>query len=242
MSELLDLPAAPTRPPAGDGADATPVRIAIVGSGFAGLGLAIRLEQAGIDDFVVLERADDVGGTWQANTYPGCQCDVPSHLYSFSFAQPALEPHVVAPARDLELPARPHGALRPAPAHPPRLRAARRRLGRRPLALARRDLAGAWLAQVLVDATGPLSHPQVPQSRASRASRARSSTPPSADHDHDLDGERAAVIGTGASAIQFVPRIAAEAVDAIERGIARRASGHRATSAAHWRCAGSCSR
>ena len=60
--------------------------IAIVGSGFSGLGMAIRLKQAGIDDFVVLERADEVGGTWQANTYPGCACDVPSHLYSFSFA------------------------------------------------------------------------------------------------------------------------------------------------------------
>ena len=62
------------------------VRIAIVGTGFAGLGLAIRLRQEGIEDFVLIERADDVGGTWQANTYPGCQCDVPSHLYSFSFA------------------------------------------------------------------------------------------------------------------------------------------------------------
>ena len=61
-------------------------RVAIIGSGFAGLGAAARLKQAGIDDFVVLERSDDVGGTWHVNTYPGCQCDVPSHLYSFSFA------------------------------------------------------------------------------------------------------------------------------------------------------------
>ena len=61
-------------------------RIAIVGSGFAGLGAAIKLKQAGIEDFVVLERTGDVGGTWNVNTYPGCQCDVPSHLYSFSFA------------------------------------------------------------------------------------------------------------------------------------------------------------
>src|SRR4029077_2175056 len=61
-------------------------RIAIVGSGFAGLGAAIKLEQAGIEDFVVLERTGEVGGTWHVNTYPGCQCDIPSHLYSFSFA------------------------------------------------------------------------------------------------------------------------------------------------------------
>src|SRR5918997_4477571 len=62
------------------------VGIAIVGAGFGGLGTAIRLKQQGVEDFVVLERAADVGGTWQANRYPGCQCDVPSNLYSFSFA------------------------------------------------------------------------------------------------------------------------------------------------------------
>jgi cation diffusion facilitator CzcD-associated flavoprotein CzcO len=61
-------------------------RIAIVGSGFAGIGMAIALRKAGMEDFVVLERAGDVGGTWRDNTYPGCQCDVPSALYSFSFA------------------------------------------------------------------------------------------------------------------------------------------------------------
>ena len=60
--------------------------VAIVGSGFSGLCMAIRLKQEGRDDFVVLERGDDVGGTWHYNTYPGCGCDVPSHLYSFSFA------------------------------------------------------------------------------------------------------------------------------------------------------------
>src|SRR6202012_4367442 len=62
------------------------VHVAIIGSGFSGLGTAIRLKQEGIEDFVVLERAGEVGGTWRDNTYPGCACDVPSHLYSFSFA------------------------------------------------------------------------------------------------------------------------------------------------------------
>src|SRR6188472_1604061 len=62
------------------------VSIAIVGSGFSGIGLALRLQQEGIEDFTVLERGDGVGGTWHDNTYPGCACDVPSHLYSFSFA------------------------------------------------------------------------------------------------------------------------------------------------------------
>src|SRR5919201_3806734 len=62
------------------------VDVAILGSGFSGLGMAIRLLQQGHDDFLVLERGDEVGGTWWFNTYPGCACDVPSHLYSFSFA------------------------------------------------------------------------------------------------------------------------------------------------------------
>jgi len=61
-------------------------RIAILGAGFGGLGMAIRLRQKGIEDFVVFERDAEVGGTWWANTYPGCQCDIPSHLYSYSFA------------------------------------------------------------------------------------------------------------------------------------------------------------
>src|SRR5262245_18268118 len=66
--------------------DSFDVGTAIIGSGFSGLGMAIRLQQEGIDDFTVLERGDDIGGTWHYNTYPGCACDVPSHLYSFSFA------------------------------------------------------------------------------------------------------------------------------------------------------------
>src|SRR5258708_10868072 len=60
-------------------------RIVVIGTGFAGIGMAVRLKQAGYDDFVVLERADDVGGTWRDNTYPGCRCDVQSNLYSYSF-------------------------------------------------------------------------------------------------------------------------------------------------------------
>src|SRR5881398_3746101 len=87
-SETLERDTATATPPRDAGAEA-PARhahVAIVGSGFAGLGMAIRLKQEGVDDFVVLERADDVGGTWRDNQYPGCRCDVPSHLYSFSFA------------------------------------------------------------------------------------------------------------------------------------------------------------
>ncbi|MGZ6825820.1 MAG: flavin-containing monooxygenase, partial [Mycobacteriales bacterium] len=62
------------------------VRVAVIGGGFAGLGTAVRLRQEGVQDFVLLERGPGIGGTWRDNTYPGCACDVPSHLYSFSFA------------------------------------------------------------------------------------------------------------------------------------------------------------
>src|SRR5690348_8427806 len=65
---------------------ASHVRVVIVGTGFSGLGMAIQLKQRGMDDFVILEKAGDIGGTWRENTYPGCACDIPMHLYSFSFA------------------------------------------------------------------------------------------------------------------------------------------------------------
>jgi cation diffusion facilitator CzcD-associated flavoprotein CzcO len=60
--------------------------VVIIGAGFAGIGAAIKLQEAGFTDFVVLEKADEIGGVWRANTYPGCACDVPSALYSYSFA------------------------------------------------------------------------------------------------------------------------------------------------------------
>ena len=90
------------------------VDIAIIGAGFSGLGLAVRLREQGVEDFVILERNADVGGTWWANTYPGCACDVPSHLYSFSFApnpdwsrtyspQPEIRAYLERVARERDL-------------------------------------------------------------------------------------------------------------------------------------------
>src|SRR5688500_7693881 len=102
--------------PAAADADALPseVDVAVVGSGFSGLAMAVKLREAGIEDFVVLERGDAVGGTWWFNTYPGCGCDVPSHLYSFSFApnpdwtrtysrQPEIERYLARVAEDFDL-------------------------------------------------------------------------------------------------------------------------------------------
>ncbi len=184
------------------------MRVAIAGAGFAGLGLAIRLRATGIDDFVVLDRADEVGGTWQANTYPGCQCDIPSHLYSLSFAPNpgwsrtySLQPEIWDYLRRLtdEHDLGPH-----------------LRLGHELTGAAWDDDAQRWrietsqgelTAQVLVEATGALSHPARPRIRGLRHFEGTIFHSARWDHEHDLSGERVAVIGTGASAIQFVPEI-----------------------------------
>jgi cation diffusion facilitator CzcD-associated flavoprotein CzcO len=195
--------------PSPDGPPVPPsVRIAIVGSGFSGLGMAIRLKEAGIEDFVVLERANDVGGTWRDNTYPGCQCDIPSALYSFSFApnpdwsrlyprQAEIQDYLRRCAERFGLGpyirfgARVEGARWDEDAGVWRIETAR----------------GALTARVLVSGVGGLSEPQAPSIRG--LDRFQGTTFHSAtwDHEHDLAGERVAVIGTGASAIQFVPRI-----------------------------------
>ena len=152
--------------------------VAIIGSGFSGIGLAIRLRQEGVEDFVVLERNDGVGGTWWANTYPGCACDVPSHLYSFSFApNPDWTRDLLAPARDPRVPAPRRRRARRDAARPARHRGARRALGRtsagsstpRRARCARRS----WSAP-----PARWSSPGCPTSPASSASRATRSTPP----------------------------------------------------------------
>src|SRR5215210_7552304 len=90
------------------------VRIAVIGAGFSGLGMAVKLKERGIEDFVLLERCDEVGGTWWVNTYPGCGCDVPSHLYSFSFdpnpdwtrtysLQPEIEAYLQRVTQDFDI-------------------------------------------------------------------------------------------------------------------------------------------
>jgi cation diffusion facilitator CzcD-associated flavoprotein CzcO len=186
-------------------------RVAIVGAGFSGLGLAIRLKQAGIHDFVILERADDVGGTWRDNTYPGCACDVPSHLYSFSFAPNPNWSHIFARQPEiLEY-----------------LRGCARRFGVLPHIRFGHDVQGAawddaaerWRlqtsagevrAQAVVAAAGPLSQPQIPGLPGLDRFAGRAFHSARWDHDHDLRGRRVAVIGTGASAIQFVPHIQPE--------------------------------
>lgn len=183
-------------------------RLVIIGSGFAGLAMAVRLKQQGEHDFVILERASDVGGTWRDNTYPGCACDVPSNLYSFSFAP---NPHWSR-------------AFSTQPEIQRYLRDTARRFGVLPHIVFNSGVtdatwsedeqewvvgseAGTVRCRVLVSAAGPLSEPAYPNIPGIEKFKGTKFHSAHWDHDHDLAGERVAVIGTGASAVQFVPHV-----------------------------------
>jgi cation diffusion facilitator CzcD-associated flavoprotein CzcO len=183
-------------------------RFAIVGAGFSGLGIAIRLKQEGIEDFVVLERAAELGGTWRENTYPGCACDVPSNLYSFSFAPNPDWSHTFSPQPEiwayLKRVAREHDVERHI------------RYGREVTAarwdadeqLWRIETAGGDLtADMLVAGAGPLADPKLPDIEGIDSFQGMIFHSARWDHEHVLDGERVAVVGTGASSIQLVPKI-----------------------------------
>jgi cation diffusion facilitator CzcD-associated flavoprotein CzcO len=183
-------------------------RIAIVGTGFSGLGMAIRLRQEGEEDFVLLERADDIGGTWRDNTYPGCRCDVPSHLYSFSFAPNpnwsstfSPQPEILDYLRDC---AERYGVM-PHVRFDTELQSA---IWDDDDGLWRIETSqGDMTANVLIAAQGPLSDPSLPEVPGIDSFEGTAFHSAQWDHDHDLSGKRVAVVGTGASAIQFVPEI-----------------------------------
>src|SRR6266540_5376754 len=143
--------------------DSTHLHVAIVGSGFGGLNAAIRLRQEDIDDFLVFERAGDVGGTWRDNSYPGCACDVPSHLYSFSFAPNPEWTRSFSPQPEiwayLQRVAREHGVTE------------RTRFGAEVLDAAWNEASGLWeiettagdlTARILIAGFGGLAEPRLP--------------------------------------------------------------------------------
>jgi cation diffusion facilitator CzcD-associated flavoprotein CzcO len=187
-----------------------PPRIAVVGAGVGGLGTGIRLKQAGIESFTIYEKSDGVGGTWHDNSYPGAACDVPSHLYSFSFA-PKADWSRVFPGQSEIL---------------AYLEDCADRFGLRPhlrcgveITEARwDDDSTTWrlttregeeiVADVVVSALGQLNVPSYPDIPGRDEFRGTAFHSARWDHGHDLEGERVAVIGTGASAVQFVPEIA----------------------------------
>lgn len=187
------------------------VRIVVVGAGFAGIGAALRLLEEGIDDFVVLERADRVGGTWRDNDYPGCAVDVPSAYYSYSFAPKhdwshafARQPELLAYLEDL--------AARPQIAERLHLECG--------LVAAHWDEeAGRWRvetpkgqisAQLLVPAVGILNRVSVPDVPGLDSFAGKVFHTTAWDHEYDLAGRKVAVIGTGSTASQVIPAIAPE--------------------------------
>lgn len=190
----------------------TSTSVAVIGSGFGGLAAAIELKRRGHDDIVILEKADDIGGTWRDNTYPGAACDVPSPFYSYSF-----EPSTTWPHRFSRQPAILDYIQHVADKYDLRRHL---RLGTEVVGASYDDDAGQWtvglesgesvVVDVLVTAVGQLSRPSYPHITGAETFAGESFHSAVWDHDVDLAGKKVAVIGTGASAIQFVPAIQPE--------------------------------
>lgn len=184
--------------------------VLIIGTGFSGLCVAIMLRQAGIENFVLLERAHELGGTWRDNTYPGCACDVPSHLYSFSFApkpnwtrafaqQPEIQSYLLDCAQRYQ--------LRPKMRFNAEVVRAEYHEGSALWHVHTRD-GRQWSARLVVSAIGPLSNPALPNIPGLDQFEGEAFHSATWRHHVDLRDKRVAVVGTGASAIQIVPAIA----------------------------------
>ncbi|NUP68952.1 MAG: NAD(P)/FAD-dependent oxidoreductase [Nonomuraea sp.] len=184
--------------------------LVIIGAGFAGIGMAIKLKEAGYHDFVILEKAAELGGTWRDNTYPGCACDVPSHMYSYSYELNPGWSRMFAPQAEIWDYLRRCADKYSITPHI--------RYNRHVVSLeyddARRDWevttddGASMRTNAVVSGIGALHIPKFPEisGRESFAGPAFHSA--EWDHSIDLTGKRVAVIGTGASAVQFVPEIA----------------------------------
>ena len=187
-----------------------------MGTGFGGIGMGIALKQAGYDDFIILDKEDDLGGTWRDNQYPGCACDVPSPLYSYSFELNPDWSRLFAPQREIWA----------------YLRGCARKYGleahirygsvveqmhwdederRWDVQTIEHGELGSWRPRAVVSAAGALHLPAYPDIPGAERFAGTSFHSARWDHSCDLAGKRVAVIGTGASAIQFVPEIAARA-------------------------------
>ncbi|OZC67837.1 4-hydroxyacetophenone monooxygenase [Rhodococcus sp. 06-470-2] len=181
----------------------------IVGAGFAGIGSAIRLRNRGIENFVILERGSAVGGTWRDNTYPGAACDIPSRLYSYSFAPNPNWSHTYSGSSeildyihtmvdefDIE---------------------SRIRFGHNVVDIIWNEASGHWhlsidghadvRARTVVMASGPLANASLPNIRGIDTYEGRKIHSARWDHDYDFAGKKIAVVGTGASAVQIVPEL-----------------------------------
>ncbi|MBS9532836.1 NAD(P)/FAD-dependent oxidoreductase [Mycobacterium sp. M1] len=189
------------------------ISVAIIGAGFAGIGSAIRLKDKGVDDFVIFERGDAVGGTWRDNTYPGAACDIPSRLYSYSFAPNPDWSHTysgsaeilgyidhMVESRDLK----PHI-----------------KFGHNVTGLTYDAAAGEWTitfdkrkavrARTVIVGSGPLANASFPAIRGIETYEGHKIHSARWDHDYDFTGKKVAVVGTGASAVQIIPELVKQA-------------------------------
>ncbi|CAM4314068.1 flavin-containing monooxygenase [Acinetobacter pragensis] len=189
------------------------IQIAIIGGGFGGIAMAIRLLQNNIQDFVILEKADDFGGTWRENQYPGAACDVQSHMYSLSFAPktdwskryaeaPEIFSYIQGLIEGFEL--KPYARLK-CEVHSAEY--------------SEQDCqwrlilnnGEVLIAQYVIFASGPLHVPQIPHIQGIENFKGKVFHSSQWDHQYDLQGKNVASIGTGGSAIQYIPEIAPEA-------------------------------
>ncbi len=190
-----------------------PLDVAIIGGGFAGIGAAIRLKQKGVDNFVILERGEAVGGTWRDNTYPGAACDIPSRLYSYSFAPNPDWSHTYSGSAEIlgyiesmvdEFALRPY-----------------LRFGHTVTGVVFDEKAGVWnvsvdghptvTARTIVLASGPLANASLPSIRGIETFEGHMVHSARWDHDYDFTGKRVAVVGTGASGVQIIPELVKQA-------------------------------
>ncbi|HZE05143.1 MAG TPA: NAD(P)/FAD-dependent oxidoreductase, partial [Solirubrobacteraceae bacterium] len=186
------------------------MRVVIVGAGFGGIGAAIELRRHGFSDITILEAAPELGGTWLYNSYPGAACDVPSHMYSFSFAQRRDWSRLCSPQQEildyLRAVAAEHGITRLI------------RFSQTVSACEFDEADQCWRlgtesgetyeAEAVILALGQLNRPAIPRLPGGDAFTGHSFHSARWDHGYDLAGKRVAVVGTGASAVQFVPEIA----------------------------------
>ncbi len=185
------------------------MRVLIIGAGFGGIAAAIELQRHGLSDITILEKAPEFGGTWFHNSYPGAACDVPSHLYSFSYAQRRDWSRLCSPQQEIldyvHDVARDHGIDRFIVPNS------------MVTACSWDDATCSWTvtttqersyeADAIIIATGQLHKPSFPRIEGAETFSGHTFHSAQWDHDYDLRGKRVAVIGTGASAVQFIPEI-----------------------------------
>ena len=192
------------------GTSTSVVDVVIVGSGFGGLGMAIKLKESGNDNFVILEKDNEVGGTWRDNSYPGCACDVQSHMYSFSFAGKPDWSKRYAPWNEIQ-----RYILDTTEQYDLRRHI---RFGQEVTGAHFDDRTGQWtldtasgdqfITRHWVLASGPLHVPSYPKIKGLERFKGKVFHSARWDHDYDLTGKRVVSIGTGGSAVQYVPEIA----------------------------------